>query len=158
DILRLETHIFSSAENARAQSLKDQVELRRYLRAQQEFLDNESHHLNLIVEVVLSILGHIIQALPKAEGAPGLMMVPLIDLLSTPAANLVERINATLFSDDLIEVNLFNRLRDVIYVNACRASGILPFEETKKEVVPPTKSNLPGIEVITAYHYNTPWA
>lgn len=159
-LLSLETPIFRTADVDRTShlSLKEQVELRRFLRAQQYFLAHEERVIDLLVEIILSAFAHIIDALPAVSQDTSTLRVPLLDLLTTNPGDVIGRISSTFLSEDLQDVGLFTDVREIIYLNACKASGIRPYEESRKEFVPASKANLPPTELVEAYLGNTPFA
>ena len=160
-ILALETTIFSSRAidwNTAVLSLKEQVDLRRFLRAQQHFLANEDRVAELLVTALGNVFGGIISempTLPTAGDTP--FTVPLIALLPDPGGT-VDRTIGTLFKPDLLDAGLFATLNDRLYDNVCRASGIAPTEEKpRKPFVMPHQSDLPPMEMVQAYLSGTPF-
>lgn len=159
-LLALETQIFATPEIAWPSahlSLKEQVDLRRFLRAQQYFLAHEERSVDVIVEIIISALAHVIDALPEVPIERTSLSIPLLDCLLTTPGDVIERISSTLLSEDLHDVGLFTRVRDTIYVNACNASGVQPYQETQKQFVPASQSTLPTEELFRTYLGGTPF-
>jgi hypothetical protein len=76
-LLELETTIFKSADDPDigALSLKELVDLRRFLRAQEHFLDHEEEAIDLLVAYIQGIVEGTIKELPKLD-APSPFTVP----------------------------------------------------------------------------------
>jgi hypothetical protein len=159
EILKDERILFSSPseEDIQELSLKEQVALRQFLRAQRRFLQHEEQTANLILEAILTALGCIVEALPESETGVSLLQVPLIDLLSAKPGDVIERVTSCFLMNDLHEAGLFANIRDTLYVNACRASGIPPYEESRKEIIPASKADLPPRELMHTYFAGTPF-
>jgi len=160
EILQEETHIFSSADidlQTTDLSLKEQVGLRRFLRAQQYFLAHEDKHIDLLVEIILSTFAFLIDALPKLPATTtSIINVPLYELLS-PQGETVERMTSVLMSPDIEDTNLFSKLRETLVLNGCRASGVLPQEIENKKLTPASESDLPPQELFATYLAGTPF-
>src|SRR5258708_1927253 len=73
--------------------VKEEVDLRRFLRAQQYFLAHDERVTDLLVEVVPAALFHVVDALPAiGAGVVSTMTVPLADFLANKPGDMVERI------------------------------------------------------------------
>jgi hypothetical protein len=160
NIVSQETTIFTTPDidwHTAHLSLKEQVDLRRFLRAQQYFLANEDRVIKALIEVIVTAFASVIDLMPNLSDAPAsTMTVPLADAVkSLPDA--VERIFSNFFSDDLGDLGLFTELRETLYLNICRASGIMPYEEPRKMFTPATKANMPAPELLSTYLGGTPF-
>lgn len=159
-VLERETAIFASADidwKTAHLSLKDQVDLRRFLRAQQHFLANQDKVSNLLINTTATAFAHVLGAMPKVADITSSLSVPMVDLLSEPPGAIIERITATLIDEDVADAGLFTDLLNTLYGNRCRASGFAPHEDTRKSVIPATKSGLPTSELLPAYLDGTPF-
>src|SRR5215471_8351782 len=83
-------------------SMKEHVDLRRFLRAKQHFLANQERVSELLVHALCNVCCGIIQSLPALpdEDEPRLS-VPLISLLPKPAET-IDSIIATLMTEPLV--------------------------------------------------------
>ena len=114
-VLALETTIFSSPEidwDIATLSLKEQVDLRRFLRAQQHFLGNDERVSAQLALALGNIFGGIIAELPALPETPDNppFTIPLISLVPD-AGNMVDRIIGTISTDELADAGLFTTLQ-----------------------------------------------
>lgn len=161
-ILTLETAIFSFPEielETGMLSLKEQVDLRRYLRAKQHFLANDERVGELLIATLAGLFSEIISLLPKLGDAPdeAPLTVPVVCLLRDPG-DLISRLIATICQRELAEAGLFSTLQQQLYRNVCRASGVPPDDERpRKPLVEADNSDLTGAELVEAYLRDTPF-
>ena len=157
-LLLLETTVFSfpDVDFDKALSLKDLVDLRRFLRSKEHFHDHEEKavealtvHLGLLVKKVVGELGPL-------EPHNSILAVPLVSIVSKPN-DLVDYLLSLLCDqDECNQLGLFASLRDTIYKNICAISGLVPHTEHKKPFLTADKSTLPPVELVEAYLGNTP--
>jgi hypothetical protein len=158
-ILALEKTIFETATvdfDVAVLALKEQVDLRRYLRAQEHFLANEDRVASLLTETLTTIFVGLIEHLPPIADAPDGLTVPLYALVPN-LRELVDKVINTLCAEGLADAGLFAYLQNAFYENTCAASGVVPYEETKKRLVTVGESALPPEALLTAYLRNTPF-
>jgi hypothetical protein len=138
-------------------SMKEQVDLRRFLRAKQHFLANQDRVFNLLVHTLCRVFGGIIQCLPAVpdEDNPTLT-VPLISLLPKPG-DVVDRIIGTLIDEPLVDAGLFTAIQKRLYENQCRVSDVVPYAETKRTLVSADDSELAPEELMERYLGGTPF-
>lgn len=137
-------------------SLKQQVDLNRFLRAKQHFLTNEDRVSSLLVMALGNVVGGIIDALPSLDGTSP-FTVPLVAVLSDPA-DIVGRIIGTLIKEELLDAGLFANLHERLYLNVCAASGISPGDDkSRKPLVMPHQSDLPPSKMLDTYLAGTPF-
>lgn len=138
-------------------SMKEQVDLRRFLRAKEHFLANQDRVFELWVTALCNVFGGIITDLPPIpnEDDPTLT-VPLFSLLSDPGV-VVDKIIGTLCAEALVESGLFTEFQTRTYENQCRVSKVNPYEETKRPLVYASECELPPDEMIEAYLGGTPF-
>ena len=161
-ILALETTIFSFQEidfRSAVLSLKEHVDLRRFLRAKQHFLANDDRVSKLLIEIVGTVFSGIISDLPNiretAEEAP--LTVPLVCLMRKPG-DLVDRIIGTILKKELLEAGLFTALQERLYTNVCLASGVSPEDEKhRRQLITADVSELPPVELVKTYLKGTPF-
>lgn len=162
DVLALETTIFTCPEpdwEIGKLSLKEQVDLSRFLRAKQHFLGNDERVGNLLVTALGNVFGGIAGDLPKiAEAGAYSPKVPLIVLMQSPGAT-VDKIIGTLTGEKLAEAGLFTTLQQQFYENVCLASGVDPLDEKRrKPLITADESDLPPVELVETYLRGTPFA
>jgi len=151
-LLALERTIFVSPSvdwDIATLSLKEQVDLRRFLRAQQHFLANAPRIADLLVDALDNIFVVIIRELSnlpdKASGPT--FAVPLLSLVPNVGA-LADRIIGTLTIDVLRDAGLFTEVYENFYKNVCVASGVAPGTEIRKSLLTADQSKLPPAELI----------
>jgi hypothetical protein len=138
-------------------SMKEQVDLRRFLRAKQHFLANQDRVFELWTTELCNVFAGIIQELPPIpdDNTPTLA-VPLYSLLPKPGV-LVDKIIGTLVDEPLVNAGLFTAFQKRAYENQCKISKVVPYEETKRPLVTADESDLPAEELIDAYLGGTPF-
>ena len=160
--LALETTIFTSPKvnwDIAVLSLKEQVDLRRFLRAQQHFLANDDRVSDLLATALGNVFGGIISELPAMpENDDELTLtVPLVTLMRDPGST-VDKIIGTLLKNELAEAGLFTTLQQQLYENTCLASGLSPNDEKhRKPFITADDSDLPPIELVETYLKGTPF-
>lgn len=159
-LLSLETTIFSFPaidwSNARL-SMKEQVDLRRFLRAQQYFLGNQDRVSELLATALGNVFAGIISELPAIPEVSGdtHFSIPLIVLFRDPGS-IVDRIIGTICTEQHNDVGLFTELQQQLYENVCTASGVAPEDERKKRLITADQSELPPLELVEMYLKGTP--
>jgi hypothetical protein len=138
-------------------SMKEQVDLRRFLRAKEHFLGNQERVLDILGRTLGNVFAGIISKLPLIENADDeAPRIPLVAMLSD-VGDVVERITGTLFKDDVIEVGLFRSLHERLYENVCAASGVAPHAESTRALVTASESKLAPEELVATYLAGTPF-
>lgn len=160
-VLANEVTIFSAPEsrwNIASLSLREQVDLRRFLRAQQHFLANDDKVSELLANALRNVFGGIVSGLPSVanEKSDSAFTVPLVSLLRDPG-DMVDRIIGTICKDELAEAGLFADLQQQFYENVRRASGVLPGQETRKPLITADESKLSPSDLIETYLHGTPF-
>ena len=156
-ILAHETTLFQTAQVAdwSALSLKEQIDLRRYLRAQEHFLANDDRVFDLLALTLINVFAGLIHSLPRVSSEPGQFTVPLHTLID--ANDLVDRIIGTFAKPAITELGLFADINDQFYRNACAASKVVPYEEHKRPLITAADSDLRGHDLIQTYLSDTPF-
>lgn len=162
ELLALETTIFSFPEielETGVLSLKEHVDLRRYLRAKQHFLANDERVGELLIATLAGLFREVIPLLPKLDDstdeAP--LTVPTVCLLRD-AGDLIARLIATVCQRELAESGLFSTLQQQLYRNVCLASGVSPDDEKpRKRLVEADDSDLAPVELVETYLRDTPF-
>lgn len=138
-------------------SMKEQVDLRRFLRAKQHFLANQDRVFDLWVTTLCNVFGGVIADLPPIPDDDNpTLTVPLLSLLRDPG-EIVDKIIGTLCAVPLIDAGLFTEFLTRTYENRCRVSKTNPYEETKRPLVSACDCELPPEEMIRAYLGGTPF-
>lgn len=158
-VLTLETSIFSFPEIdwpiARL-SMKEQVDLRRFLRAKEYFLANEDRVSDALVLALCNVFGGLIKELPPLSEQPAGFTVPLCALLPN-AGEIAGKIIGTFNEDEHQTLGLFTTLLHTFYENVCDASGVTPYTDTKRKLIAADDSELPADQIVDAYLRNTPF-
>lgn len=160
-VLALEKPIFSCAEvdwESDLLTLQEQVDLRRFLRAQEYFLNDDDRISQELADTLATAFAGIIGMLPDLPetGENPAFTVPLISLIDEPNMQ-TERIVGTFCSQKLADIGLFTELQDRFWENTCIATGVPPDEEPRKPLITAVDSKLPPRELIEAYLKHTPF-
>lgn len=161
-VLALETTIFTFPRiewDIATLSLKEQVDLRRFLRAKQHFLGNDERLTDLLTTALGNVFGGLAGELPALPGDSDelALTVPLVTLLRKPGT-VVAKLIGTLFQDELGNVGLFTTLQQRLYENVCRASGVDPIDEKpRRPLISADEAELPPIELVETYLKGTPF-
>ena len=158
DILRLEKPIFTVADpetNLATLSLKELVDLRRFLRAQEHFLDHEEQALAALIEPLVAIFGGLLGQMPKLE-TPSPFTIPLIHLIPEPLLN-IEKIYGTIQNERSHEFGVFAELYEQLYLNECRAHGLTPGVETRRAIKLISEMDMTPLEGVEAFCKATPF-
>ena len=134
-------------------TLKEQVELRRFLRAQEHFLGHEERVSGLLVTTLSNVFAGISSMIPRHDGGAQ-FNVPLYTLIDVH--DVVDRIIGTLAKQELADVGLFVDLNDQLYRNICDASGLVPYEQHRRPFITASDSDLAPEELVDTYLNGTP--
>jgi len=155
-LLALETTIFSSptVDFSKPLTLREHVDLNRYLRAQEYFLQHQDRISEQLVIAIGNVSAGLFQALsPLADCA---FTVPLVSVLPDPNAA-VDSIIGTICTPELADVGLFNTVADQIYANICIFSGVAPDGRSNKPLITAIDAELPPEELVDTYLGGTPF-
>ena len=158
ELLKLEKPIFEVLPEdleIDALSLKELVDLRRFLRTQEHFLDHEEKTLDSLVGTLLGILDGVMSELPKLDG-PSPFTIPLIHVLANPQM-VVEKVGGTLIKDQPVELGLFTDVNEQRELNLCELYNIVPGAEIRKILKPISELDLSPREVVDAVMKRTPF-
>ncbi|WP_271591328.1 ATP-binding protein [Bradyrhizobium sp. CCBAU 65884] len=162
EVLTLETTIFSFPEidlNSANLSIKEHVDLRRFLRAKGHFLTNDERVGDLLITALRDVGWGFISNLPALsetlDVAP--LTVPLVCLLRNPG-DVVDRIVGTICRKENVEAGLFRTLYERLYANLCEVSGNSPEDERpRRPMIYASDSDLPPAELVETYLKGTPF-
>ena len=135
-------------------SLKEQVDLRRFLRAKEYFHHNQRKVVPLLREGLQRIFDVLTCGLPKTLG-PSPFVVPLGNALNDPRL-LIDRIYEIVCDQRYVDNGLFVEVRETMYANLCRASNVIP--PHKKPLKHAMDLDKPLNELYDTYLANTPFA
>ena len=157
ELLSLETALFKSAviNDWSALSLREQVDLRRFLRSQQHFLAHQDQVSGLLTTALTNIFAGLIASMPQLTQEDSPFKVPLYTFLDVN--DVVDRIIGTLSTIELGDNGLFVSLGDQLYRNICAASKLVPYEEHKRPFITAAESELAPIELLQNYLAGTPF-
>ncbi|MCL4710095.1 MAG: type IV secretion system DNA-binding domain-containing protein [Pseudorhodoplanes sp.] len=159
-VLKLESTIFTSPKidwPVATLSLKEQVDLRRFLRSQQHFLHNSERIGDLLAGTVAGVFKGLIAELPPLpDGAASAFTVPLVSLLDEPG-DIVDALIRAFCKPEHGDAGLFAALQEQFWRNICEVSGVLPDQELRKPLLPAGDSDLPPESMVRAYLAGTPF-
>ena len=157
-LIKQEATIFSFPETdwPRAHlSMKEQVDLNRFLRAKEHFLENEERGFALLRDALGNIFGGIIKNIPQFEDDEQSLTVPLYSMIPH-FGEIVAAITSVIMDDALSDAGLFTSLQRRLYDNACAASGIHDLN-SKRPLITADKSELESDKLLEAYFSGTPF-
>lgn len=140
---------------SKAMSLKEQVDLCRFLRAQEYYLDNTEKVFDRLEHQAGNIYGGVLHYLSNSAGDGPTFTVPLGSLVKDPRL-LVEHLVGVLTDETSQGLGLFSTFGKKVYENACQQSHVVPYEEHTRPLVSPAASKLPSEELADAYLCGTP--
>jgi hypothetical protein len=157
-ILALETTIFDLPEqnfDIAHLSLKEQVDLRHFLRSKQHFFAHEDRVLNLLLQGTSRILGAIAKLLPvSADASP--FTIPLVYTLPE-ARTVIDGIYGVLWEQPYVDNGIFVEMSRRLYLNLCEISGIANPQDPKKPFKYASKNDAPLHEIAKQYLSGTPF-
>ena len=157
ELTRLEQTIFEFPEikwDVAQLSLKEQVDLERFLTAKRHFLVNEERVMDMFYQGLRRLFDTMTEDLPEFQG-PSPFTIPLINTLPEPK-KLIDRIYAIIWTQGFIDNGLFVELGRVLHANICAASGITdPLNPKQKPFKIPSENPAPIADVVNIYLKNT---
>ena len=132
--------------------LKEQIELKKRLRAWERRGDDAADQLQMMVLTTFIEIG---EHLPRAE-APSPFMVPLICAFPD-AKEWISRLTARVMDEGFLAREMFEPLRNQLYENLFQASGREPYTESRKPLRHARDSDLPPEELNRVYLKGTPF-
>jgi hypothetical protein len=156
-LTRLETTIFEFPEikwDVAQLSLKQQVDLERYLTAKRHFLTNDERVLDFFRGGLYRVFDQLTANLPKTSEASAFTL-PLIHTLPEPR-KLMDRLFGILWDQRYIDDGLFVEVTKVMIANVCAVSGIDDPDNPKRSLKLPSQHDEPLAESVDAYFKGTP--
>jgi hypothetical protein len=135
-------------------TIETTTSLRTILSAKERFLSDPERYEDVWSEKVIRILEGFFGYLPPLS-PNGQFAVSVLDVCKVP--EVVERLMATMYDDDVVSTNLFDGIRAQFERNLVAASG-LSFEEARRRpnaITRPTETKLPPGEIVSSYLYGT---
>lgn len=133
-------------------SLQEAVDLRRFLRAKQHFLQNEPRVIAKLKEAIERAFSQV--QLSEDEGDE-IFSVPLVARLFDPPRTMAGMI-ATFHDPRYTEDGLFAELNAQLYANVCRFNNVEPHAEHKRRLRDISDADLPALELVDAFLADTP--
>ena len=155
ELLALETTIFTqlSVDFAKPLSLREQVDLNRFLRAQEHFLAHDDR----VSELLVSAISDTAEAMVRSSQTFGdsAFSVPFISHVPDPG-RFADGLLGIFFKAEHHEAGLFVALCEQLHHNMCAASSVPTDGSSKKPLVWPSEAKLAPTELVEAYFSGTP--
>ena len=155
-IIHLETAIFGFPEikwEIAQLSLKEQVDLERFLTAKRHFLKNEERVIDFLQGGLYHLFDAVTRDLPELAGASP-FTIPLINVLPEPR-DVLDQLYRVMWSESYTDNGLFVELRNQMLLNICAASGIADPDDPKRPYKLPSQHDAPVSELVDIYFKNT---
>ena len=136
-------------------SLKEQVDLRHFLRAKEYFHSHEEKVLTLLKGTLTRIFGAIAEMLPEAFD-PSPFTIPLVYSLPEPK-KFLDQLICELYKETYEDVGLFVDVSQTILLNVCRISGIANPDDPKKPPIHIPEYDGSLHEIVERYFGGTPF-
>jgi hypothetical protein len=137
-------------------SLKEQVDLERFLTAKRHFLTNEARVIEFLHGGLFNIFDAVIRNLPQFS-SPSPFTIPLIYTLPEPK-KLLDRFYGIIWNQAYIDNGLFVEVGKAMHNNLCAVSKIVdPHNPKNKPYKIPSQNDAPLGELVEAYFRNTPF-
>src|SRR6202789_976064 len=135
-------------------TLKEQVDLRRFLRSKQYFHAHEERIVALFQDGVRRLFALLTNGIPQTLG-PSPFTVPILNTLNEPR-RLIDHLYGILCDQKYVDHGLFVELRERCYANLCGASNAVPHTDHKglKHAV---DRDDPIAELVETYLAGTPF-
>jgi hypothetical protein len=158
-LTRMERTIFEFPEvkwNVSQFSLKEQVDLQRFLIAKRHFLTNQDRVIDLLLGGLRRIFNDTFYELPELAG-PSPFTIPFINAHPYPR-ECMARLFGIVWDEAYIDNGLFVELGQVMHANICAVSKISdPSNPKGRRFLIPTENDAPLEELVEAYFKNTPF-
>ncbi|HEV2560716.1 MAG TPA: hypothetical protein VGT78_01120 [Rhizomicrobium sp.] len=158
EITRLEKPIFEFPEiqwDIAHLTLKEQVDLNRFLTAKQYFHAHEERLIAEFKEGLERIFEVLTFGIPATFG-PSPFNVPMMNVLNEPKV-LIDRLYNIVCDGKYVNIGLFAELRERVYANLCQASNVIPHSEHKRPLKHAMDRDDPLNELVDIYLAGTPF-
>jgi len=155
-VLRTEQHIFRFPQiDLNGLSLKEAVELRRFLRAKEHFHTHEAKVIEVLERGLGLIFSVLTEMLPEADSTSP-FTIPLVLSLPEPK-RFIGQLIVELWKPHYVDAGVFIELAHPVYLNLCKVSGIIdPHDPHRPFVMPPDFEGTVQ-ETVEAYLKGTPF-
>jgi hypothetical protein len=158
-LTRLEGTIFEFPEikwNVSQLSLKEQVDLQRFLTAKRHFLTNQDRVIDLFQRGLDRLFDALFYELPELA-SPSPFTIPFINVHPYPK-QLMDMLYGIVWDQANIDNGLFVELGRAMHANICVVSKITDPENPKhRPYIIPSEHDAPLGELVEAYFKNTPF-
>ncbi len=157
-ITRLERPIFEFPEikwDIAHFTLKEQVDLNRFLTAKQYFHAHEERVIAEFKQGLADLFEVLTYGVPTTLG-PSPFNVPIMNTLNEPRL-LIDRLYNIVCSEKNVGIGLFAELRERTYANICKVSNVVPHTEHKHPLKHAMDSKEPFNELVDTYLAGTPF-
>ena len=157
-ITRLEKPIFEFPEikwDIAHLTLKEQVDLNRFLTAKQYFHTHEERLIAEFQEGLERIFEVLTYGVPQTL-SPSPFNVPMMNALNEPKV-LIDRLYNIVCDAKYVNLGLFADLRERVYANLCQASNVVPHSEHKRPLKHAMDRDEPLSELVDIYLAGTPF-
>ncbi len=136
-------------------SLKEQVDLERFLTAKQHFFDNEEKVIDFLRGGLYRLFDALSADIPQtSEASP--FSIPLLYVLPRPK-ELLDQLYGILWTQSYVDNGLFVEVSRALYLNLCAVSGISDPLEPKRPFKLPSGNDAPLDEIAETYLKGTPF-
>lgn len=137
-------------------SLKEQVDLQRFLIAKRHFLTNQERVIGLFQRGLDRLFDAVFYELPELAG-PSPFTIPFINAHPYPK-QLMDALYGVVWDEAHIDNGLFVELAHTMHANMCKVSKIVDPENPKnRPLIVPTENDAPLHELVEGYFRNTPF-
>jgi hypothetical protein len=158
-LTQMEKTIFEFPEikwNVSQLSLKEQVDLQRFLTAKRHFLTNQERVIDLLQGGLLRIFEAIFYELPELA-SPSPFTIPFINAHPYPK-KLLAMLYGIVWDQSYVDNGLFVELGRTMHLNICAVSKISDPQNPKhRPYLIPTENDAPLDELVEAYFKDTPF-
>lgn len=158
DLLKLEKPIFEKLPkdlDIGTLSLKELVDLRRFLRSQEYFLDHEDKTIDALAGILLGVMDGVMHDVPVFD-SPSPFTIPLIHVLPKPGM-IVDKLHGSFIKQQFLDLGLFTDINEKRELNLCKLYGIAPNVEIRKPLKDISEHDLTPQELVDAVWKGTPF-
>lgn len=130
-------------------TLKEQVDLHRFLTAKRHFHTHEDRVLGEFQEGMERFVAVLTSGVPRTLG-PSPFTVPIMNALDEPRL-LIDRLYNVACDPKYVDLGLFTTLRETMYASLCHASNVVPHTEHKKPLRHAMDRDEPLSELVATY-------
>lgn len=158
EVTRLERTIFEFPEidwDVAHLTLKEQIDLNRFLTAKQYFHTHEERLIAEFKDGLKRLVVALTLGIPDTLG-PSPFSVPIMNVLEEPRL-LIDRLYNVVCEDKFVNTGLFADLRERLYANLCHASNVVPHSDHKRPLKHAVDRDESLSELVDTYLAGTPF-